>query len=92
MPKFLIEVPHGESKEACERAVAVFLATGSHFVANADWGCGDDVHKAWIIADLDTRQEAINILPPAFRQDATVVQLENYSPAEAKEIIEKHKD
>ena len=90
MPKFLIEVPHGETKEACERAVAVFLATGSHFVANAEWGCSDNVHKAWIIAELDNKQEAVSILPPAFRKDTTVVQLENYSPTDAKEIIEKH--
>jgi hypothetical protein len=90
MPKFLVEVPHGESKEACERAVAVFLATGSHFVVNADWGCADNVHKAWIIADLDSKQEAVNLLPPAFRKDATVVLLENYSPADAEEILKKH--
>ncbi len=82
MPKFLIEVPHGETKEACERAVAIFMATGSHFVVNADWGCSDNVHKAWIIVDLENKQAALSILPPAFRKDATVVQLENFSPAD----------
>lgn len=92
MPKYLIEVPHGETKEACERAVKVFMGTGSHFVTNADWGCADNVHKAWIIAELDNKQEALNILPPLFRKDATVTLLENYSPADFNEAIELHKD
>ena len=91
MPKFLIEVPHGETKEACERAVEIFMRTGSHFVTNAEWGCSDNVHKAWIIAEMDSNQDAINILPPAFRKDATVVQLENFSPGNLAETIGKHK-
>lgn len=85
MPKFLIEVPHGTSKEVCERTVDTLMKTGSHFLANADWGCSDNVHKAWIIVELDSKQDAINILPPAFRKDATVVQLENFSSATVKQ-------
>lgn len=92
MPKFLIEVPHGETKEACERAIQTFLATGSHFMTNADWGCMDNVHKAWIIAELGSKQEALNILPPLFRKDATVVLLENFSPANIAETLEQHED
>lgn len=91
MPKYLIEVPHGATKGACERAVESFLSTGSHFMTNAHWGCADHVHKAWIIAELDSKQDAINILPPAFRKDATVVLVENFSPAKSAEIIEQHK-
>ena len=45
MSKFLIEVPHDSDKAACARAIHVFHATGSHFVANADWGCDDGEHK-----------------------------------------------
>lgn len=92
MPKYLIEVPHGETKEACERAVRTFMTTGSHFVTNADWGCHDDVHKAWITAEVDSKQEALNILPPAFRKDATVVLLANFSPQDFAENIDQHKD
>ncbi|MEX1071196.1 MAG: hypothetical protein WEC37_01095, partial [Anaerolineales bacterium] len=77
-------------KEACERAVNIFLTTGSHFVANAEWGCSDNVHKAWITAELESKQDALSILPPAFRKDAMVVQLENFSPVNLSETIEKH--
>ena len=68
MPRFLIEVPHESKKEACERAVRVMMSTGSHFLANADWGCLDDVHKAWVTVEVEDKDEARMILPPAFRQ------------------------
>ena len=58
MTRFLIEVPHENKKETCDRAVRIFMETGSHFMTNAEWGCGDDVHKAWFIVDMDSKDEA----------------------------------
>jgi hypothetical protein len=37
------------------------------------------VHKAWIVADVDSRHEALAIVPPAFRDQATVVQLNAFT-------------
>jgi hypothetical protein len=37
MAHFLIEVPHAEGKVACMRAMEIFMATGSHFLAKAEW-------------------------------------------------------
>jgi hypothetical protein len=67
MPRFLIEVPHEEEIVACAHVVEIFLKTGSHFLSNADWGCKDGVHKAWIIVDVDSKNDAMAIfrLPPA---------------------------
>jgi hypothetical protein len=79
MARFLIEVPHENRKEACDFAVRVFLETGSHFMTNADWGCGDDVHKAWFVVEVDDRQQALAILPPIFRQAASVVALQRFT-------------
>jgi hypothetical protein len=81
MPRFLIEVPHDGTKESCDLAVREFLGTGSHFVTNADWGCSDEVHKAWFIAELDSKEDALLLLPPAFRRNATVVTLEKFTSA-----------
>ena len=67
MPKFLIEVPHDAEQLACARVVQVFLATGSHFLTNAEWGCGDGVHTAWIMVDVGSKAEARAIVPPAWR-------------------------
>lgn len=88
MARYLIEVPHEDSREACQRAIQTFLATGSHFLTHADWGCMDDEHKAWIIVDVESKQDALYILPPAFRRHAKIVALHRYSP----EKIDQHKD
>lgn len=90
MPKFLIEVPHEAEEKACALAVKVFLETGSHFLSNADWGCLDDVHKAWIIVDLDDKREARQIVPPAYRPNATIVQLNKFTLEEIDELLAHH--
>jgi hypothetical protein len=91
MPKFLIEVPHDNTEEACNRAIQIFKSTGSHFVTNAEWGCHDDEHKAWIIADLESKEQAKMILPPEFRSVAKIVAVEQLSPASMEDIAKEHK-
>jgi hypothetical protein len=90
MARFLIEVPHEPEVLACARVVETFLKTGSHFLTNADWGCKDGNHKAWIIADVDSKDQARSIVPPAFRSQARVVQLNRFTMAEIDEIIRYH--
>jgi hypothetical protein len=90
MARFLIEVPHEESTVACAKAVEVFLRTGSHFLARADWGCKDGEHKAWLIIDVDSRDEARGILPPVFRSQAKVVQLNAFTLQEIEDILRHH--
>jgi len=63
--RFLIEVPHEEEVTACARAVEFFLKTGSHFLNHTDWGCKDGVHKAWIIVEVDSKEDARNIVRPS---------------------------
>jgi len=92
MTRFLIEVPHENKKEACDRAVRLFLETGSHFMTNADWGCSDDVHKAWFIMDADSKEEARAILPLLFRQTATIIALQKFRTEDIDETTKKHKD
>lgn len=90
MPKFLIEVPHENTVEACNTAVHAFQTTGSHFCTNAEWGCHDNEHKAWIFADLDSKQDALAILPPAFRKDAKVVEVEKLSAETLRSVADEH--
>lgn len=79
MAKFLIEVPHADEAAECTRIVKVFLSSGSHLLTNAEWGCMDGVHSAWIIVDVDGRGEALTIVPPALRSDARVVALNEFT-------------
>jgi len=90
MSRFLIEVPHENKKEACERAVQVFLESGSHFVTNADWGCHDDEHKAWFVVDMDSKEEVMTILPPLFRHDAKIIALEKFTVDDLEGVLEQH--
>ena len=90
MPKYLIEVPHDEDVLSCVHVVESFLDYGSHFATKADWGCEDGVHKAWITIDTDNKEDARNILPPAYRAHATIIQLNKFTPEEIEEIRKQH--
>jgi len=61
-------------------------------MTNADWGCQDDEHKAWIVADLDSKEEAMAILPPLFRHDAKIITLEKFTMDDLEESMEQHND
>lgn len=90
MPKYLIEVPHEGTKDACIRAIDVFLRTGSHFLTHADWGCKDGVHKAWMVLDVGSKEEALNVIPPGFRAQAKIVQLNLYTMKDLEELRPGH--
>ena len=92
MPRYLIEVEHENSKLACDRAVAAFVATGSHFMTNSDWGCADDVHKAWLIVDLDSKEQARSILPPLFREHAKIISLQQFCLRVRDEMRAEHSE
>ena len=91
MPKFLIEVPHDAELTACARAVQAFLSSGSHFVANAEWGCHDGDHRAWIIVELDSKEEARSIVPPMFRSRASIIGLNRFTLREVEDILREHR-
>jgi hypothetical protein len=91
MGRFLIEVPHEEETIACAKVVEIFLRTGSHFVTHTDWGCRDGDHKAWLIVEVDSKEDARMILPPAFRSQAKIVGLNKFSMEEIDDILRYHR-
>ena len=90
MSKFLIEVPHEENLLACAQVVESFLNYGSHFATKADWGCTDGIHKAWITIETDNKENARNILPPAYRSQANIIKLNKFTLEEIDEILKLH--
>ncbi len=90
MAKYLIEVPHGADPAACDAAIEIFLTSGSHFMTNADWGCKDGVHNAWMIVDVESKSDAQNILPPAFRSQAKITALIKFEVDNMGEIRPLH--
>lgn len=91
MARFLIEVPHDAEREACARVVQVFLGSGSHFLTHADWGCRDGEHKAWIVADVENKEEACRIVPPTFRSQARITKLNYFTMEEIDDILLSHR-
>jgi hypothetical protein len=90
MKRYLIEVPHEADRIACYRAIQVFLASGSHFLTRCDWGCKDGIHKAWMTVEVESRQAARQIIPPAFRHQARVVELGRFSMEEVETALMQH--
>src|SRR5262245_46187214 len=90
MARFLIEVPHSPDTLACARVVKVLLATGSRDLMHADWGCSDGDHRAWMVVDVATKEEALSIVPPAFRSSARVVGLNYFSIDQIDQILKEH--
>ena len=89
MPRFLVEVEHDPGPDACKRAVEVFLRTGSHYFTHADWGCMDGEHKTWIIMELDSRHEALNLVPADYRARARAIQLNTFTIAQLDQMHRK---
>ena len=91
MAKFLVETVHSAERIACLHAIQVFLSTGNHFLVNADWGCHDGVHKAWFMMEVENKEDAMRIIPPAFRHDTTITKLDKFSLKEVDAMLADHK-
>ncbi len=91
MTRFLIEVPHEADPAACTKAIEIFLRTGSHFLTHADWGCADGDHKAWIIVDMDSKDDARLIVPPPYRPQTKIVQLSTFTMEHVEAMKRQHK-
>ena len=87
MSRFLIEYSYSSEYEACLRAANTLLSTGSHYITHADWGCRDGVLKAWLIAEVDSKDDAMRIVPPAFRRDTIVIKLNKFTLQEIQNLV-----
>jgi len=89
MSKYLIEIPHSSHKLECLRTARILLNTGSHFLTNAEWGCHDGEHKAWFIADVATKEEALMIVPPYYRHNTKVTLLTRFTLKEVEDELKQ---
>lgn len=79
MHRFLITIPHEDEHDACVRALEALETLGSHFVTQAEFGCRDGYHSALLVSEFESRAEARQIVPPQYRREARIVELEKYS-------------
>ncbi|MHC4405376.1 MAG: hypothetical protein ACYTG0_37495 [Planctomycetota bacterium] len=92
MPRYLIELSHADEHAACVKALRAIERFGSHFVTQADWGCKAGTHSGWMIAELDSRDEAMQMVPPEFRQEVRIVQLNRFTREQIASLIAELKD
>jgi hypothetical protein len=90
MARFLIEVPHEPSEKECALAAKILLSTGSHYLTHADFGCTDGEHKAWVIVDVDSKEEARFVLPAVYRRQAKIVKLNKFSLPQLEDLLAHH--
>lgn len=50
----------------------------------------DGEHKAWITVDIDSKEEALMIVPQEYRKDAKVIQLGKFAANKDDEMVVGH--
>jgi len=90
MTKFIVEVSHSPEKIECLRTIQIFLSSGSHFLTHADWGCLDGEHKAWFIMEVDSKEEALRVVPSFYWKDTKITKLSKFNLTEVENLLKKH--
>jgi len=91
MPRYLIEVPHKNTKKECDLAIKVFRETGSHFITHADFGCPDNVHKAWLNINVHDREDARRVVPRPYRESAKIIRVKRLNTNKVERLLKHHK-
>jgi len=92
VPRYLIEVPHDDELAACVKALRAIDELGSHFLTRVDWGCNDGTHACWLVMELGSREEALQIIPVEFRKDARIVELNKFTRDQLVSMIAELRD
>lgn len=87
MPRFLIETQHGDDYEGCVRSLDAITKYGSHLVTHTEFGCEDGVHTGWLIVEVDSHEEAMQLVPPNYRASARIVKLRLWTRDEIEEMV-----
>lgn len=87
MPRFLIELSHNDEHAACVKALQAIMQYGSHLMTQVEWGCKSGTHSGWLIVELENRDQAMQVVPPDFRHEARVVELERFTKEEIAALV-----
>lgn len=87
MFRYLIELTHGQEHTTCVRVLRAIEHYGSHLLTHLDWGCRDGTHCGWLVVELESRDEALRIVPPEFRPEARIVKLNKFTREEIAGLV-----
>ena len=89
MPRYMIEITHGDDHHSCVKALQAIQIYGSHLLTHSDWGCRAGVHCGWFVAELDCSEDAMKLVPPAFRQETRIIELNSFDLEEVTRMVAK---
>lgn len=85
MDQYLVISKH--TADDCQLAVDHFSRLHAGFLTHYKWGCADGDHTAYRIIEADSREEALNTVPPLFRKDARAVRLISFDPHRKEDML-----
>jgi len=78
MDRYIVISPH--TAEDCRMAVKHFKEHHAGFLTHYEWGCYDNDHTAYIIMEAESHEQALNTVPPLFRNKAKAIRLVYFKP------------
>jgi hypothetical protein len=92
MPRYLIELTHATDHITCVKVLDAIERQGSHLLTHLHWGCRTGIHSGWMIDEFASVEEARQIVPPDFREEARVVEVSQFSKADVAAMVEALED
>src|ERR1700758_2020453 len=91
MTTYLIEVPHSGDTVECQYVIKTFVESGSHLLSHAYWGCKAGVHKSWFIGEFGNKEEALQIIPPFLRRNASFIELVKFDKNDLQQFAQANR-
>lgn len=91
MTTYLIEIPHSDNMVECQHVVKLFVESGSHLLSHAYWGCKSGVHKSYFISEFNSKDEALQIVPPFLRRHANIIELVTFTKNDIQQFAEANR-
>ena len=87
MARYMIRSPH--TKEECLRALDEELVKGKGILEKFDFGCKEGDHTAYAIVDVNSRNDALNLVPTFLQNKASIVEVGKITPEMIKSFHTK---
>ena len=78
MARYMIESPH--KPEECLKALDEELAKGKDVLGRFDFGCKAGDHTAYAIVDVNTKNDALKLVPSFLQNSARILEVGKITP------------
>ncbi len=92
MPRYLVQLTHEDDHTACVRSLEAIERDGAHLLTHLNWGCKTGIHSGWLIDEFASRDEAMQIVPPQFREEVRIVEVEQFSKDQIAVMVAELED